>query len=163
DAFSAYAANAGLDAVAQTGLFSLLALIGAGSMMTVMTQSSSAATALILTGTAGGLLTLSGGAAMVIGANLGTTSTAVLAVIGASPNAKRAAAAHVLFNTVTAVAAVALLPFLLSGVEKLEMLAGIPPTPVVSLAIFHTVFNLLGVAILFPFVPFMTRALGKRF
>ncbi len=162
-AFSAYATQAGFESVSQSGFFSLAVLVAIGFAMTVMTQSSSAATALILTGTAGGMMTLSGGAAMIIGANLGTTSTAVLAVIGASSNARRAAAAHVLFNVLTAVVALSILPFLLVAVEKIEIIFGIVPTPVVGLALFHTVFNLMGVMLLSPLVPVMTRFLEKRF
>lgn len=163
DAFSIFASNSDFASITQTGFLSLLALLGAGFAMTVMTQSSSAATALILTGTAGGMLTLSGGAAMIIGANLGTTSTAVLAVMGASSNAKRAAAAHVMFNGFTAIAAIILLPLLLTIVAWLEKLLEIPPTPIVSLAMFHTVFNVTGVLFLSPFVPTMSRFLEKRF
>lgn len=163
DAFSAYSAQAGFESMTQAGLLGLLGLTGAGFAMTVLTQSSSAATALILTGTAGGMLALPGGAAMIIGANLGTTSTAALAVIGASSNARRAAAAHIMFNGITAIAALFLLPVLLVSVEAIESLMGMPASPVVSLAMFHTVFNVLGVALLSGFVPAMTRFLERRF
>ncbi|MBK9685599.1 MAG: hypothetical protein IPO59_20800 [Betaproteobacteria bacterium] len=47
---------------------------------------------------------------MIIGANVGTTATALLAAIGATPNARRVAAPHVIFNVLTACVALALLP-----------------------------------------------------
>lgn len=163
DAFSLYTLDTDFQSVGQAGFFSLLALIGAGFVMSVVTQSSSAAIALILTGTAGGMLDLSGGAAMIIGASLGTTSTAVIAVIGASPNAKRTAAAHVIFNVLVAAVAVLVLPFLLQAVALLESLLGIVPTVVVSLAMFHTLYKLMGVAIIWPLVPRLTRMLEGMF
>lgn len=163
EAFSIFPANPEFSSIRQTGLASLLTLVGIGFVMTVMTQSSSAATALILTGTAGGMLTLSGGAAMIIGANLGTTSTAALAVIGASSNARRAASAHFLFNGITGIVALCILPLLLHIVHLLEDILDIRPTPVVSLALFHTLFNVTGVVLLSPFVPMLSRFLEKRF
>lgn len=164
ESFSVFSANPEFSSIEQSGFWSIVMLVGIGFAMTVMTQSSSAATALILTGTAGGMLTLSGGAAMVIGANLGTTSTAALAVIGASANAKRAAAAHVLFNGITGIVALIMMPFLLSLIIWLERsVLHIPTTPVISLALFHTLFNVTGVLLLSPFVPRMSRFLEKRF
>ena len=63
-----------------------------GFLVTLLTQSSSAAIAITLTATTGGILNLEMAAAMVIGANIGTTSTAAMAALGATPNAKRVAA-----------------------------------------------------------------------
>lgn len=163
ESFSVFSASPEFCSIRQTGILSMIILVGIGFVMTVMTQSSSAATALILTGTAGGMLTLSGGAAMIIGANLGTTSTAALAVIGASANAKRAAGAHFLFNAITALVALLILPLLLRSILLLEDMLDIPSTPVISLALFHTVFNVTGVLLLSPFVPAMSRFLEKRF
>lgn len=68
----------------------LLAQVSIGAVMTVLMQSSNASMTIALTAAQGGLLTPIGAAAVVIGANLGTTVTAVLAAIGATPNARRA-------------------------------------------------------------------------
>lgn len=145
------------------GFFGVLALCGIGFVITVITQSSSAATALILTATAGGMLGLHGGAAMVIGANVGTTITAVISVIGATANARRTAAAHVMFNVGTGVAALLALPWLLVFVDMLAGGLGLSRQPVIELALFHTVFNILGCLIFAPFVPRMTRWLEGLF
>lgn len=163
ESFSGFAQQAEFSSITQTGLFSLLALVGAGFLMTVLTQSSSAAISLILTSAAGGLFDLSAGAALVIGANLGTTSTAIISVLGANPNAKRLAAAHVLFNLCTAILALAMLPILLIAVVKLEILFGIQPTIMASLAMLHTVFNLMGVIVLAPLVPYGAKKLELLF
>jgi phosphate:Na+ symporter len=145
------------------GFFGVLALCGIGFMMTVITQSSSAATALILTATAGGMMGLHGGAAMIIGANVGTTITAVISVIGATANARRTAAAHVLFNAGTGIVALLALPWLLVFVDMLAGGLGLARQPVIELALFHTIFNIMGCLIFAPVVPYMTRWLEGLF
>lgn len=89
------------------GFLAVAAQVGVGALMTVLMQSSSASMAIALTAAQEGLLTPQGAAAVVIGSNIGTTVTAVLASLGATPNARRAAAAHVLFNGLTGVVALA--------------------------------------------------------
>jgi phosphate:Na+ symporter len=126
-------------------------------------QSSSAAIAIILTAVSGGIVPLTDAAAVVIGANVGTTSTAALAVIGATPNAKRLAGGHVLFNLFTALVAFLILPFLLLALQSLQAALSLEDSPVTLLALFHTTFNVLGVLILFPFSRKMVAFLEKRF
>ncbi|GAB4358941.1 MAG: Na/Pi cotransporter family protein [Gammaproteobacteria bacterium] len=146
------------DGYAATVMFLLI-----GFVMTLLTQSSSAAIALTLTAATGGVIPLAPAAAIVIGANLGTTSTAAMAVIGATPNAKRVALAHVLFNALTGVVALVLLPVLLWAVEVTSHLLALEDSPAVALALFHTVFNILGVALMWPLTPRMSRFLAHRF
>ena len=92
-AFEGLAATRDLGALAPHGVIGVLACVGFGFFMTLVTQSSSAAIAITLSAASGGMVALEAAAATVIGANLGTTSTAALAVIGATPNARRVAAA----------------------------------------------------------------------
>jgi phosphate:Na+ symporter len=141
----------------------LLVLVGVGFLMTVLTQSSSAAIAIILTAASGEALALSGAAAMVIGANIGTTSTAVLAVIGATANAKRVAAGHILFNLLTGAIALLMLPALLWLVETASSELGLATQPAVTLALFHTTFNLLGVLLMWPLAGRLAVFLEARF
>jgi len=135
----------------------------AGVLLTTLTQSSSAAMAMILTASAGGLLTLTPAAAVVIGANIGTTVTALIAAIGATSNARRAAGAHVLFNVITAMVALLILPWLLTLVGGVERILDLATSPVVTLALFHTVFNLLGVLLMWPLSDRLVRFLSARF
>jgi len=141
----------------------ILLLVLIGILLTVLMQSSSAALAVALTAAQGGLLTAQGAAAVVIGANVGTTVTAVIATLGATSNAKRAAAAHVLFNVLTAAAALLLLPWLLAALGALREALGLDAAPAAKLALFHTAFNLLGVALIWPFAGWLTRFLEARF
>ncbi len=128
-----------------------LLLILTGTAMTVVMQSSSAAVATTLTALHAGGIGLDQAALLVVGQNLGTSIKAILAAIGGSVPVRRTAVAHTLFNLITAGLALALLPLLLGGAS---MLAG-AGDPALAIAIFHTGFNLLGVALLFPMLgPF---------
>ena len=146
-----------------SGGVGLLGLVGIGFLMTVLMQSSSASMAIILTAVGSGVLPYYGAAAMIIGANVGTTSTAMLGVIGATPNAKRAAAAHVLFNLITGVVALLLLPLLLQLAFLGQEQASGDTSPMVILALFHTLFNLLGVILMWPITNPMVAFLKTRF
>ncbi|HSM21416.1 MAG TPA: Na/Pi symporter, partial [Rubrivivax sp.] len=134
-----------------------------GVLLTVLMQSSSAALAVALTAAQGGLLPLEAAAAMVVGANVGTTATALLAAVGATPNARRAAAGHVAFNLLTGVVALAILPVLLSAIVAAAELVDIDAAPAATLALFHTVFNLLGVLLMWPLAGRLARFLEQRF
>ncbi|MCW9088528.1 MAG: Na/Pi symporter [Gammaproteobacteria bacterium] len=136
--------------------------VGIGFVLTFLMQSSSAALAVTLTAAAGGLIPLSAAAAMVIGANVGTTSTAALAVIGATANAQRIAAAHVIFNLLTGVVALLLLMPLLALIEQLRLLLGLGESVATVLALFHTLFNILGVLLLWFLTPRMVSWLERR-
>ncbi len=145
------------------GGLAVLAQVGAGALMTVLMQSSSASMAIALTAAQGGLLSTQGAAAVVIGANIGTTVTALLAAIGATANARRAAAAHVIFNGLTGLVALALLPWMISALGLAREALGLPPDPAAKLALFHTSFNLLGVLLMWPLAATLTRFLQARF
>ncbi|WP_286239807.1 Na/Pi cotransporter family protein [Neptuniibacter halophilus] len=137
----------------------LILFVVAGFILTFLMQSSSAAMAITLSLTAAGAIPLPSAGALVIGANLGTTSTAMLSVIGATSNAKRIAAAHVLFNLLTGIV----------GLLILFLLAGFAPSQnesanlVVLLAAFHTLFNLMGVVLMWPLTDRLEQFLQRRF
>lgn len=163
DGFAGAVERFDLSRLAIEGPLGVLLYVGIGAGITLLTQSSSAAIAITLTAATGGVLSLGAAAAMVIGASIGTTSTAAFAVIGATPNAKRVAAGHVLFNLLTASVAVAILPLMLWGVREAGEVLGLEDTPAVTLALFHTVFNLLGLALFWPMTDVLARFLDRRF
>jgi len=134
-----------------------------GFLLTVAMQSSSAAIAITLTAAAGGFIPFDGGASLVIGANIGSTSTAALAALGATPNAKRVATAHVIFNLATGVVALLLLPFLLQILTAFPQLLHVQTNATVLLALFHSVFNILGVCLMWPFTRSMVTLLKGYF
>ena len=145
------------------GYAGLAIAMAVGTATTVLTQSSSAAIAVIITAASQSIVGLDIAAAAVIGANIGTTATALLAVIGAAPSAKRVAIGHVIFNLVTALVAVAILPLLLIGLEMAGDWAGIGNQPAALLALFHTFFNILGVLLMIPLTGRLARLLEKMF
>ncbi|MDY0056935.1 MAG: Na/Pi cotransporter family protein [Methyloversatilis sp.] len=141
----------------------VLTLVLIGIVLTTLMQSSSAALAVVLTAAQGGLIAAQGAAAVVIGANIGTTVTALIACIGATANARRAAVAHILFNLLTAVVALLLLPWLIAFLEVLRGWLGLDEAPAAKLALFHTVFNVLGVVVIWPLADRLTVHLEARF
>lgn len=145
------------------GALDVLTQVLIGLVLTVVMQSSSASLTVALTAAQGGLLSAQGAAAVVIGANIGTTLTAIIAAIGATPNAKRTAAAHILFNINTAVVALLLLPWLLSVLDLIRDFLGLDSSPAVMLALFHSLFNVLGVVLIWPLADRLTQFLQARF
>jgi len=150
-------------ALVGAGIGRALGFVVVGFLLTVLMQSSSAAIAIILTAVGGGVIPMGSGAALVIGANVGTTSTAALAVIGATPSAKRVAAGHVAFNLITGIVALILLPALLFAIVWTRDLLELDSGAAAVLAGFHTLFNLLGVALLMPLTPRLLRLLEGWF
>ncbi len=146
-----------------TGVPAVFVYLLIGVFMTVLTQSSSASIALTITATASGLLGMHAAGAMVIGANIGTTSTAMLAAIGATSNAKRVAAAQVIFNVATALVALLLLPVMFKLIDALTQLFEVQAAPAIALAIFHSAFNILGVLLVFPLNRPLSVFLERRF
>jgi phosphate:Na+ symporter len=137
-----------------------LQLVAVGFAMTVVMQSSSAAVATTLTALHSGAIDLAQAAALVIGQNVGTTVTAGLACIGASTAARRAAVAHILFNLLTGAVAFALLSTFVR--IAVALMGGFEAQPgALTLAAFHTLFNLLGVALLLPWIGGFARTVER--
>lgn len=141
----------------------VMTLVLIGIALTTLMQSSSAALAVALTAAQGGLIAAQGAAAVVIGANIGTTVTALIASVGATANARRAAAAHILFNLLTGVVALLLLPWLIALLDALRGWLVLEEAPAAKLALFHTVFNVLGVVLIWPLADRLTAFLATRF
>lgn len=161
--FEGFAGAIDLAAFGGGDLFGVLAMLLIGFFVTMATQSSSAAIALVITAASQGLLSLPAAAAAVIGANLGTTSTAAFAVIGATPSAKRVAAGHIAFNLITGAVALVLLPILILIVRQTGEAIGLGAGPAATLALFHTLFNVLGVVLLLPHIDRLARRLERMF
>lgn len=126
----------------------LLVLIGA--VLTIVTQSSSAGVAMALTAVSVGSISLAQAAAMVIGMDIGTTVTALVATIGGSVQARRTGWSHVIYNVMTGCGAFVLLTPYLNCIDYFAPdLASTDPE--IALVAFHTLFNTLGVLAVLPF------------
>lgn len=145
------------------GLQILMLQVLIGLIMTVVMQSSSAALAITLTAAQSGLIGLQGAAAIIIGLNVGTTITALLAAINATSNGKRAALAHAFFNVSSGIAALLMLPFLLPAILYLQNTWLDDPQLAITLALFHTSFNIIGVLLMWPVANRMADWLSHRF
>ena len=143
--------------VSSMGFTSYLIGMVSGLAMTLLIHSSSASSAIMLTMAYNGVISYEMAAAMILGANIGTTIDAALAAIGTKTNAKRAALVHVLFNVLGTCWALPLLKPLLALVDLVTpgtIIPGIINNPIIPthLAMLHTVFNLTNTVIFLPFV-----------
>lgn len=146
-----------------TGLHYRLLYVLIGTVLAALMQSSSAALVITLSAAQGGLVPFETAAAIVIGANIGTTSTGMLSVIGATPNAKRVAYSHVVFNVGSAVAAFITLTPVLWAMRQFELLIGLDAGPALRLALFHSAYNISGVILMWPLTGLLLEHLRKRF
>lgn len=163
EAFAGLASGIELQTFSIEGISGILLYLGIGFLVTLFTQSSSAAIAITLTAATSGVLAIEAAAAMVIGANIGTTSTAAFAVIGATPNAKRVAMAHIIFNMISGIIAMLLLPLMFWSISTTEIMLNLEDSPAVTLALFHTAFNVLGVVLILPVSNILCKYLEKKF
>jgi phosphate:Na+ symporter len=135
-----------------------------GIIITTILQSSSATLALILTALAATQITYENALALAIGANIGTTITAVLGSLSSNIAGKRLAGAHFIFNFITGLIALIFITPLANIVNYFTNAVGINATDyTLKLAVFHTLFNVLGVLIMIPFVKKIEIILIKIF
>jgi phosphate:Na+ symporter len=130
-----------------------------GTLFTVLVQSSSATIGILQGLFADSLIDLNGALPVLFGDNIGTTITAVLASLGASVAARRAAAVHVLFNLIgTAIFLILLKPFT-SLILMLQSSLGLDPKMVIAFA--HGIFNTSNTLIQLPFVGILALIVTK--
>lgn len=135
-----------------------------GIVITTILQSSSATLALILTALAAGQIEYENALALAVGANVGTTITAVLGSLSSNIAGKRLAGAHFVFNVFTGVVALVFIFPLANFVNYLAGVFNISATDyTLKLALFHTVFNALGILIMIPFIKKLERLLLRYF
>ncbi len=133
----------------------LFGALGVGVLATVIIQSSSACTGIVLALGASGLLNLHTAVALVVGSNIGTTITAQLAALTANRVAKQAALAHTLFNFCGALFLFSSFVFVVDGEPAFFYLVrhfsagGELPRQIANA---HTLFNIITTVVLIPFI-----------
>ncbi|MCP5060477.1 MAG: Na/Pi cotransporter family protein [bacterium] len=137
----------------------------AAALFTGLVQSSSATTAVVIAMASQGLIGLPTGIALIMGANVGTCVTALLAAIGKPREAVRASLVHVLFNLLGVALWVGLIDWLASAVVNIS-----PSSPELSgaarlaadtprqIANAHTAFNTINALIFLPFASLLAAA-----
>ena len=162
EGFDVFSESIDLTKYALSGFLGILVYTGLGIVLTTILQSSAATMALVLTALSAGQIDYQNALALAIGANIGTTITAILGAISSNIAGKRLAAAHVIFNVITAIVAIILLAPITKFVNYLSDLIGIAATDyTLKLALFHTIFNVLGVLIMIPFIKKLEKFLIK--
>ena len=158
----------------------VLLFLAFGVILTLVVQSSSIAVAITITMAAKGWITLDLAAAIVLGENIGTTVTALLAAIPASLSGKRAAIAHLTFNVIGVIWMLFVFYWFVDficwlvpattmptaetlkamGITDFDSLTGAARDAALEkvaiparLAMFHTMFNLTNICVLIGFVP----------
>ena len=153
---------------ADMGYVSVLLFVLIGIVVTMVIQSSSAAIAIVLIMCTKGWITFDLACAMILGSNIGTTITPIIASLGANLAAKRAALCHLMFNVLGTIWALALfIPFTDLTIWVTDNLGQGDPTALYNykgndpaqiammagwasfgLSIFHTIFNLINLSIM---------------
>ena len=145
-----------------TTFASVLLGVLVGIVVTCITQSSSAMVGIVIALASQGLLNFDGALAVVLGSNIGSSSTGVLAAVGGTVNAKRTALAQVIFRSVSVI----FLIFLFHPYKELVDIST-PGTPeefiTVHIAMGHTLFNVITLIIFIPFVSQLTKFVEKIF
>ncbi len=146
------------------GIFSVidfpLLLILVGVVFTALIQSSSAATGVVITMVGTGVLPLDLALFIVLGANIGTCVTALLASVGANANSKRVALIHFTFNVIGTVIFTAIVWAFREPIIHL-LVSMFPANDSMSLqmrvSIFHVIFNVTTTCLLLPFVSQLVK------
>ena len=164
------------DCAPVSGFIPVLPLIGTiiiGIVATVVVQSSSAVTGIVIALGAGGLINLYTAVALIFGSNIGTTITAQLAAIPGNKIAKQTALAHTLFNVIGVVIVTLTfwipwgdtgIPVFFYAVNSLtdgNAFAEIPQNLPRHIANAHTLFNIITAVLLFPFINLLAKICAK--
>ncbi|RLA77147.1 MAG: Na/Pi cotransporter family protein [Epsilonproteobacteria bacterium] len=153
EGFEAFKATVDLSSFAVDGFKGLMIFIGIGILATIIMQSSHATIVLILAALAAGQISYENALALTIGANIGTTITAIIGSLSSNIDGKRLAGAHFIFNVVTAVIAVLLMNQIIYSVDIISDFFGIASdNHTLKLAVFDSLFKIMGVIIFIPFV-----------
>ena len=142
-----------------SGLFSAidfpLLLIVFGALFTAIIQSSSAATGVVIVLAGGGAISVDVALFIVLGSNIGTCVTALIACIGTGTNAKRTAFVHFTFNVIGTILFTAVL-WPTKGWFS-EILKSITDDAQFQIALFHVIFNVTTTIILIPFIKQLVK------
>ena len=153
DGFDTLKNSIDLASYAMEGSLGIIVYILIGGIATVVIQSSAATLAIIITALSAGSIIYINAIALVIGANVGTTFTAILASLASNENGKRVAFAHFTFNIITATIITVFIYQFQDLVDYLAPYLGISEDNyTMKLSLFHTIFSLVGIILLSPFI-----------
>lgn len=154
EGFEAFKETINLTSLSVDGLKGLFIFIGIGILATVVMQSSHATIVLVLAALSVGQITYENALALTIGANIGTTiMTAAVGSLSSNIDGKRLVGAHLIFNVVTAAIAIVTINQMMHVVDIISNFIGIASdNHTLKLAVFDSLFKIMGVLIFIPFV-----------
>lgn len=162
DSFEHFESTINLANYAMTGVKGLLTYTAVGIIATIIMQSSHATMLLTITAVSVHQITYDNALALVIGANIGTTVTAIIAAFGANIQGKRLAGSHLLINLCTGIFILFFIKEFRVAVDIISANLGIAVSDnAMKLATFHSLFNLAGIVIFFPFINQQVLLLEK--
>jgi len=162
EGFEAFKDSFDLASLAVDGYPGLFLFAAIGAAATVVMQSSHATLVLILTALAAAQITYENALGLAIGANVGTTITAIIGSLSANVQGKRLAGAHLVFNVVTGLIAIVFINQFVWAVDAVSGQVGIAADNyTMKLAVFHTLFNLTGVLVMVPLIHRLADYLFK--
>lgn len=162
DGFEAFGQSLHLADYAVSGVRGLLLFTLFGILATVVMQSSHATLVLTITALATGQVTYENALALSIGANVGTTITAIVGSLGTNAPGKRLAAAHLVFNVITGLIALLFIGVFVMVVEVgADLLGFADDNWTLRLALFHTLFNVAGLLLMLPLTGQLVQWLEK--
>ncbi len=164
EGFESFKDTIDLASFAVGGFKGLLIYIGIGIGATVIMQSSHATIVLILAALSVGQITYENAIALTIGANIGTTITAIIGSLSSNIDGKRLAGAHFIFNLTTAAVAVIIIHQIIGAVDVISDWLGIAKdNHTLRLAVFDSLFKIMGVVLFIPFINKLVLFLKKVF
>ncbi|QKF59304.1 Na/Pi cotransporter family protein [Aliarcobacter lanthieri] len=162
DGFDVMKNSIDLASYAMDGYIGIIVYILIGIIVTVVIQSSAATLAIVITALNADSITYVNALALAIGANVGTTLTAILASFTSNENGKRVALVHFIFNIVSATFITIFIFNFKDLVDFLAPYLGISDKNYgMKLALFHTIFSAIGILLLTPFIPLLVRLSEK--
>ena len=164
ESFEHFESTINLAEYAMPGIKGLLTYTAIGIIATIIMQSSHATILLTITAVSVHQITYDNALALVIGANIGTTVTAIIAAFGANVQGKRLAGSHMLINLFTGIFVLIFIKQFGIAVDVISTDLGIAASDnAMKLATFHSLFNLAGIIIFFPFINQQVILLEKIF
>ncbi|RBQ30015.1 Na/Pi cotransporter family protein [Aliarcobacter vitoriensis] len=162
DGFDVMKNSIDLASYAMDGYLGIVIYILIGIVVTVVIQSSAATLAIVITALNADSITYINALALAIGANVGTTLTAILASFTSNENGKRVALVHFIFNIVSAIFITIFIFNFKDLVDFLAPYLGISDKNYgMKLALFHTIFSAIGILLLTPFIPLLVKLSEK--
>lgn len=153
DGFEEYKEIVDFSQYAMEGLGGVLLFVGLGALMTAIVQSSHATLTIIISAFAAGSMSYENALAATLGTSVGGVMTAVIASLSTNIDGKRLAVANCIFNFSIALLVIATFDYFVLVNSTISMLLGLEENSVLRIAVFHTLFNLVGVVLLLPLIP----------